>query len=374
MRFCKRLPVLFLLLGVTAVPAHAQRPRQAAIDRAFGITGDAMGPEERHEAVDAPLSTEGSRPEAADWLRGFQVDRQRFEYTTRLVREEDGISVYRVSYASPLTSRWPENNVVPAEYFTPTKADGKLPAAIFLDIKAGNAIVPRMLARAAARRGMAAMYVPMPGYGPRRPKGDYQKALDDDPALVVQSIRQTVMDVWRAKAILASRPEVDAGHIGICGVSLGGIMAALTAGVDGDFDRVVLILAGGDLAKIAFSENRETRRLRAALQAKGLDPTSAATLFASVEPLNFAARIRPERCLMINALNDEIIPRATTDALRVAIGNPKILWLPAGHYSAVTHFVTMQERAMEFLRGGEGASPDPGETMRDAEKPGEPAR
>jgi hypothetical protein len=69
-----------------------------------------------------------------------------------------------------------------------------------------------------------------------------------------------------------------------------------------------------------------------------------------VEPLHFAARIGAERCLMINAAHDEIIPRATTDALRAAIGNPPILWLPAGHYSAVTYFITMQQRAMDFLK------------------------
>ena len=335
----------------------AQRPEQAAIDRVFGAGGAGQGEAERFTATDLPLNTDRADERTAAWLGEFAVAPEPFEYSVQFVRDEDGLKVYRVSYPSPLQTKWPQNNTVPAEYFEPGEAapaapDGaKRPAVIFLDIKAGNAIVPRMLARAAARRGMVAMYVPMPGYGARRPKGDdYQRSLEADPDLVVESIRQTVMDVRRAKAILAARPGVDADHIGICGVSLGGIMAALSAGVDGDFDRVVLILAGGDLATIVLGDNRETRRMRAALLARGLTPATTADLLAPVEPLHFAMRIGAERCLMINALHDEIIPRSTTDALRAAIGNPPILWLPAGHYSVVTHFITMQHQALEFLR------------------------
>jgi dienelactone hydrolase len=336
----------------------AQRPEQAAIDRVFGADGRAQGKAERFTATDLPLNTDRADARTAAWLGRFAATPEPFEYSMQFVRDEDGLNVYRVTYPSPLETRWPQNNTVPAEYFAPSEpagagADGeKRPAVIFLDIKAGNAIVPRMLARSAARRGMAAMYVPMPGYGARRPKGDdYQRSLEADPDLVVESIRQTVMDVRRAKAILASRDDVDVDHIGICGVSLGGIMAALSAGVDGDFDRVVLILAGGDLATIVLGDNRETRRMRAAFLAHGLTPATTAELLAPVEPLHFATRIGARRCLMINALHDEIIPRGTTDALRAAIGNPPILWLPAGHYSVVTHFITMQHQALEFLKG-----------------------
>jgi dienelactone hydrolase len=366
MRYSTCFTLTLATLVGAAAPARGERPAPGALDRVFGAGATPQGEAQTHRATDLPLAAGGLDRERTAWLRAFApaasaaeagagaAAPEPFEYTTQFVREEDGIGVYRLTYPSPLATRWPENNVVPAEYFVPTGAPpaGGRAAAIFLDIKAGNAIVPRMLARAAARRGLAAVYVPMPGYGARRPAGDYQRALDADPKLVVESIRQTVMDVRRAKAILAARPDVDGARVGICGVSLGGIMAALAAGVDGEFHRVVLILAGGDLATIAFDENRETRRLRAALIASGLDRAAAAELFAPVEPLHFAGRIGAGRCLMINALHDEIIPRPTTEALRAAIGDPTILWLPAGHYSAVTYFLTMQGRAMDFLAGG----------------------
>ena len=38
------------------------------------------------------------------------------------------------------------------------------------------------------------------------------------------------MDIRRAKAVLATRPEIDAAHIGITGISWGGYLTCLVAG------------------------------------------------------------------------------------------------------------------------------------------------
>jgi dipeptidyl aminopeptidase/acylaminoacyl peptidase len=165
------------------------------------------------------------------------------------------------------------------------------------------------------------------------------------------------MVVRRARAILAARPEIDRGRIGITGISLGGILTALSAGVDGGFARVAPILAGGDLAAITFHA-RESRKIRAMMQAKGMTQDDAATVFAPVEPTHFAARIDPSRCLMINAADDEVILRENTEALHRALGRPQIVWLPATHYTALTYFPLMQKTVIEFLR--DGTRPDAG--------------
>jgi hypothetical protein len=83
-------------------------------------------------------------------------------------------------------------------------------------------------------------------------------------------------------------------------------------------------------------------------------------VFAPVEPLAFASRVRPERCLMINAANDEVIPRQDTEALRRALGSPQIVWLQAGHYSSLTFFPLMQKTMIDFLRDGKRPDPSPG--------------
>ena len=346
----RRVWLIFLLaampaavLGHTADDLFRPAPRTAA-------------PVETFRAADLPTRKETDAA-LAERLRSFAPEPGGFTYTLQLVDEEETIRVYRVVFDSPLKTPWPQNNRVPAEYYVPRGA-GRFPAAIVLDILDGSAILPRMMARSAAQNGVAALYVPMPCYNDRRPANDaHKKLLREDPVRSVDGIRQTVMDVRRARAILASRPEVDVKRIGITGISLGGIMSALTAGVDGDFARVVPVLSGGDLADITF-HCHEMRKLRASLIDKGITRDKASGVFAPVEPLLFAGRIGADRCLMINAANDEVIPKKDTEALARAIGDPQLVWLQAGHYSALTFFPLMQKTVIEFLRDGK-RPPDP---------------
>lgn len=302
-------------------------------------------------AQDHPIDLNGASGQIADWLKTFDVPPKRFDYTIQLRDEDNFIQVYRVTFTSPFVSPWPENNVVPAEFYLPKTATGKVRAAIVLDIMAGNAVLARAMARGLAEGGVAAMYVPMAYYGQRRPKEDpHFRIFDKDPVRAVDAIRQTVMDIRRAKSILESQPNIDPKHISITGISLGGIMTSLAAGVDGTFDRVVPILAGGDIASLVFS-TPETRRLRAELIKKGITPEQLEKALACIEPLNFASRIDPSRCLMINAARDEVIPKLATDLLAKAIGSPELLWAPAGHYSAVIYLPAIRQTALRFLSG-----------------------
>ena len=344
--------LLLLALTLGASPALAERNR--AIDNLFRPTTRAATPVETLHAKDLPLERAGAGAELAQRLGYFEQEPQQFSYTLQLVEEQEAFRVYRLVYPSPLKTPWPENNVVPAEYYVPrdASADAKVPAAVVLDILDGSAILPRVMARGAAQNGLAALYVPMPCYNDRRPADDaHKKLLRDDPTKTVDGLRQTVMDVRRAKAILASRPEIHDRNIGLTGISLGGILAALSAGVDGQFTRVVPILSGGDLADITF-HCHEMRKLRESLLDHDITPAKAAELFAPVEPLCFAARIGGDRCLMINAASDEVIPKADTLALARAIGNAQLVWLPSGHYSALTYFPLMQKTVIDFLRDG----------------------
>lgn len=336
-----RLVVVALLalmaVRVWAAPATATAPTSA-----------------RLEAADLPLDRGAAKGQLAEWLSAFAPKPgERFDYTVTPMPgvTEPDLRVLRVTFPSPIVTPYPENNTIPAELYMPAKIDGPLPAAIVLDILDGTAIVPRALARALALRGLAALYFPMPYYNVRKPKGNAQiKMLDVDVKYVSEPFRQTVMDARRARAILASRPEIDAQRIGITGVSLGGISAALVAGVDGHFYRVAPVIAGGDLATITF-HCREMRRMRERFLQHGVDRDALAKLLEPVEPLNYASRIDPSTCLMINATLDEVIPRKATDALNRAIGNPTILWMPVGHYGCILFMPNIEQKVADFMLG-----------------------
>lgn len=345
---------LVVIAAVVFAGIASAEERRRPIDRLFIPATQPGMPVERLAATDLPLQRGGADGKAERHLEAFALPQEKFEYTLQLVSEEERFRLYRLVYPSPVQTPWPENNVVPAEFYLPKDAGhaAKVPAAVVLDIMDGSAILPRMMARSAAQNGLAALYLPMPYYNDRRPRNkEHEAALREDPRRAADGLRQTVVDVRRAKAILASRPEVDGNRIGITGISMGGIMAALAAGVDGEFARVVPILAGGDVASIIFHAH-ETRKVRAAMQAKGMDRDAAAEALEGVDPLTFAARIGTGRCLMVNAANDEVIPKGTTEKLRAAMGEPQILWLPAGHYTSLTYYPLMQKIVIEFLRDG----------------------
>lgn len=313
---------------------------------AGAICVDACG--ETCEATDQPLDLKDAAGQTAQWLAAFDHPSQKFTYTLSAPQKQSAVSVHRVKFDSPFKSPFPENNVVPGELYLPGDAEGKVPAVIVLDILQGNSLLARIMAGRLAREGIAALYISMPYYNERRPaNGAHERMLSDDPAKAIQALRQTVMDVRRAKALLASRPEIDAARIGITGISLGGIMTALAAGVDGGFYRVVPILGGGDIASILFNA-QETRRVRKMLPEK-LTQAALAEFLAPVEPLNFASRIRADRCLMINAEKDETIPKANAEALAKAIGGPTMIWSPLGHVNSAIYLPNILQKTADFF-------------------------
>ena len=294
----------------------------------------------------------GATPEQAEYLRAFDTGQRQFEATLREGRSDDAWRLVRVAYPSPVQTPWPENNTVPCELYLPRNAAAaKVPAAVVLDILDGSAFVARALACGLAEQGVAALYVPMACYGPRRPAGGaHYRYYAEHPEKTVDNLRQTVMDIRRGKAVLAALPEIDPDRIGITGVSLGGIVTSLAAGVDGTFHRVVPILAGGDVAAICFHA-RETRRIREACKAKGITQEQLAAMLRPVEPLTFAGRVDPATCLMINAAKDEVIPPAATAALWTAIGSPQMLTVPVGHYGAGLFLPNIRQRTIDFMLG-----------------------
>ncbi len=269
-----------------------------------------MGPAVSCEASDLPLNMNNAAGDLATWLAPFDLPAMNFHYTLQLLEENDDTRVYRLEYPSPFHSPFPQNNVVPAEYYVPRLAHGaKGPAVIVLDILDGRAIIARSFARSLAAHGVGALYVPMAYYGARRPADQTRmEFFNTDPGRSVDALRQTVMDIRRGKAILASRPEVDPRQVGITGVSLGGIMTVLAAGVDGQFARIMPVLSGGDIASLVF-HTRETRGLARKLEEANIDRDGLAKILAPVEPLHFASRIDPAHCLLVNGTEDQVIPR-----------------------------------------------------------------
>jgi hypothetical protein len=57
-----------------------------------------------------------------------------------------------------------------------------------------------------------------------------------------------------------------------------------------------------------------------------------------MDPLTWADRIDPERVLLVSARFDRVIPEDRTRALWQAMGRPRWLVVPTGHYQIVPYF------------------------------------
>ncbi len=259
------------------------------------------------------------------------------------------VEVSLVTFPSPVVTKHLNNNTVHCEYFRPAKP-GKYPACIVLHILGGDFPLARVFANNLAQHGVAALFVKMPYYGERRDPNSPVRMVSTNPEETVQGMIQAVKDIRYATAWLASQDEVDAKQIGIFGISLGGITASLAATAEPRLTKVCPVLAGGDLNRI-LSETTE-RHILAAKQSwtnQGHSLQELVELMKTVDPCTYGACVKGRKVLMLNAKNDEVIPRPCTDSLWEAFGRPPIFWYDCGHYTAIFHISDALTRVSDFF-------------------------
>ena len=153
------------------------------------------------------------------------------------------LNLWEVTFPSPVVTPHPNNNTVHCEYFQPV-APGKHPGVIVLHILGGDFagavafVLPCTLApsrRGGVVRRRCSYYGPAPG----RPEVK-ARMVSLDPQETVRGMTQAVLDVRQATAWLGSRPEIDAEQLGIMGISLGGITAALAASAEPRLEKHLL--------------------------------------------------------------------------------------------------------------------------------------
>jgi dienelactone hydrolase len=279
-------------------------------------------------------------PALQEFLKPYEFADKEFAWKLQELKAADKFDVSWLTFPSAIQGDIPENNTVWAKFWQPKDDAKKRPAALVLHWLGGSFSALETVCQRLAEQGIPALMMYMPHYGPRRSKepGRVERLFGEDMEKTLIHIRQTVLDARRAGDWLAARPDIDPARVGIVGISLGAIMGSLAAGVDDRFGRSVFIIGGGDLPAIVLHGSKETAAQRKRLEEAGYTVEKLRDAWKGIEPLTFASRLKAENVLMINADADEVIPKASTEKLRDAIGKPEVKWFKGGHYAIILQF------------------------------------
>jgi len=248
-------------------------------------------------------------------------------------------------FPSPVDERWGEVHGV---LYLPVGERAGLPAAVVVHHLGGSFEAEAYLAQHLAQNGVASFAISLPNYGRRREPGTSQGFLrEEDPVGSFMGFRQAALDVIRAADFLRALPETDAEQVGAVGVSLGAVVVGLARGVDTRLGRTLLVIGGGDVKRLL----EESPEVQGMLEGAPIDVPDLEAALRPVDPLTFAARVRPDDVLMINARRDEVIPEGCTLSLWRAYGRPPIRWLNCGHYGVVLHIFGLMNAALDHMRG-----------------------
>ena len=83
-----------------------------------------------------------------------------------------------------------------------------------------------------------------------------------------------------------------------------------------------------------------------------------------VDPVTYAQPVPGRTILMLNATQDEVIPRPCTDALWRAFGKPEIVWWEAGHYTAARYMFEGIARSVRFFQPTAAPAPETQSTAK----------
>lgn len=163
-----------------------------------------------------------------------------------------------------------------------TNTDQKMPAMLLVHGGGGKAF--REWAEHWARRGYVALAMDLSGNGPAGPLPDGMPDQSDQSKF--HDFGETeVRDMWsyhavaavlRGHALLRSLPEVDADHIGVTGISWGGYLTCIIAGIDPDLKVAVPVYGCGFLGDNSYWTDKSLAAMKPEarqLWLKNFDPS-----------------------------------------------------------------------------------------------------
>jgi dienelactone hydrolase len=312
-----------LLIWLASTIALAKQPEAPAIE-----------PGAKFAATDTLACGEETSDQARQTLAELSWPPATF--SVQLEAAQRGYGDFLVRFASARPIGDDTIDMVAMEWFAARDADNAIrlaPAVVVVHESGRRMPVGRLIARGIAAQGLHAFLIQLPGYGVRRVEGF--------PAVqqIIPALHQAIADVRRARDAVAALPVVDSTMIGLQGTSLGGFVAATVAGLDRGYDRVFIVLAGGNVEEVFFNGSKEVAKARTKLAAAGITDDQIKEVARRLEPLRLAHRINPAQTWLYCGQFDTVVPRRCGQALAKAarLDDGHHIELPVDHYSGIVY-------------------------------------
>lgn len=291
-----------------------------------------------------PGSPVGSERPAlpAELLSYYEYPKQPIETHVESVQQKSGFQIQRLRLTFPNA---PNNRPIRMDWYRSDKP-GRLPVVVLSPILAGNDLYVREFAHFFSARGLHALivYRPKEVFSPDRELKD-----------VETHFHESVIGLRQAIDWLQTQKEVHPSQIGCYGISLGAILTTILTAVEPRIKASVLGLPAGQIPEIIMSTQDKAirKRRRAYLEKQGWSQERALQELKKVlisEPMRFAPGVTPSRVLVIAGLFDRVLGFHRSMDLWRAMGRPKLIVLPTGHYSAYLATPYLKMATYSFLK------------------------
>lgn len=266
-------------------------------------------------------------------------------------------SAYRPHAGEPGADRWlgyDRNNRAAAWLLRHRDNEPRPWVVMIHGTEQGRLLIDQIIFRASHlhRSGCNVVMPILPLHASRRPKDTESMGFPSlDIMDNVHGLAQSAEDV---RALIRWVEEQNPTTITLGGLSLGGNVAALVAGLDREFDSVVGIVPAVDFPEVF---HRQTPHyMRGEAEFAELRATTA-ILHTVVSPLSFQPATPPEQLHVVAGLHDRLLdPVAQTARLADHWRTTNVTWLERGH---VTQMGSRELGDVLAAAAGIGAAPTP---------------
>ena len=216
-------------------------------------------------------------------------------------------------------------NHVIARIFEPSNQDKncdyKYPATILLhhisDEISAIETAGKFISGGLLTRPAIVAVIQMPHYAQR--KQGTENFINMDAANFQKNMAQLILDVHLLKNYMETRSNINANHISLAGISLGGVMGLTVGAFDQSFESYGYIVGGGDMANILMNRVRQRPGSEVELALKSMpgsyDESGKLTItedfvrskIASVDSMTWIHRFKNKRVGMVNAGKDDLV-------------------------------------------------------------------